>query len=165
MKRVLLLTSFTIFTLYIIGIMLIYGVLPSISDSYYHIPEGYKLVFSFALIGFAFPIVIFDNRVLNFIAGGLICFVAVSPDFKLVYEGDIHYICAVGGVLFGMLSLWINYKGWKCVAGFILLAVVFILTLPNATWWVEVLAFYTILLKLLIVLFSPPTQTEISNIN
>ena len=150
MKRILLLISFTIFTLYIIGVMLIYGVLPSISDSYYHIPEGYKLIFSFALIGFAFPIIMFDNRVLNFIAGGLICFVAVSPEFKLVYEGDIHYACAVGGVIFGMLSLWINYKGWKYVVAFILLALAAIITLHNATWWIEVLAFYTILLKLMI---------------
>lgn len=147
MKKYLLITSFTIFTLYIIGVMVVYGVLPSISDSYYHIPQGYKLIFSFALIGFAFPIVMFDKKFLNFIAGGLICFVAVSPDFHLVYEGDIHYACAVGGVIFGMLSLWINYKGWKYVVVFILLAMLVILTLPNATWWVEVLAFYTILVK------------------
>lgn len=150
MKKSLLLTSFTIFTLYIIGVMLIYGVLPSISDSYYHIPEGYKLIFSFALIGFAFPIIMFDNRVLNFIAGGLICFVAVSPEFKLVYEGDIHYICAVGGVLFGMLSLWINYKGWRYVVGFILLAVIIHFTISSSIWWIEVSAFYTVLCVLFI---------------
>ena len=151
MKKYLLITSLTIFTLYIIGVMVVYGILPSISDSYYHIPQAYKLIFSFALIGFAFPIVMFDNKVLNFIAGGLICFVAVSPDFHLVYEGDIHYACAVGGVVFGMLSLWINYKGWKYVVAFILLAVSVILTLPNATWWVEVLAFYTILVRLILI--------------
>lgn len=154
MKRILLLTSFTIFTLYIIGVMLIYGVLPSISDSYYHIPEGYKLIFSIALIGFAFPIIMFDKKVLNFIAGGLICFVAVSPEFKIKYEGDIHYICAVGGVLFGMLSLWINYKGWRYVVGFILIAVVVILTIPNATWWVEVLAFYLIVISLMVITYN-----------
>ena len=150
MKQKLLITSILIFTVYLLSILLLYGVLPSISDSYYHLPDNLKLLFSFSLIGFAFPIVLYDNKVLNFVAGGLICFVAVSPEFKLVYEGDIHYICAVGGVLFGMLSLWINYKGWKYVVGFILLAVVIILTLPNATWWVEVLAFYTILIRLML---------------
>ena len=149
MKRILLLTSFTIFTLYIIGVMLIYGVLPSISDSYYQLLGNLKLLFSFSLIGFAFPIVLYDNKVLNFVAGGLICFVAVSPEFKLVYESDIHYICALGGVISGMLSLWLNYKLWKNVIGFILISVIFYLTLQNYIWWIEVLAFYTVILSLL----------------
>ena len=79
--------------------MILYGVLPSISDSYYQLPGNLKLLFSFSLIGFAFPIILYDKKWLNFIAGGLICFVAVSPEFKLVYESDIHYICALGGFI------------------------------------------------------------------
>lgn len=149
MKNKLLKISILIFTIYLIGIILTYGVLPSISDSYYQLPSNLKLLFSFSLIGFALPIVLYDNKVLNFVAGGLICFVAVSPEFKLVYESDIHYICALGGVISGMLSLWLNYKLWKNVVGFILISVIFYLTLQNYIWWIEVLAFYTVILSLL----------------
>ncbi len=143
MKKNLLLTSFTIFTLYILGVMLLYGVLPSISDSYYHIPQGYKLIFSFALIGFALPLIIYTNKILIFIAGGAIMFVAVTPDFHS--EGAIHFICAIIGIVSGLLYLITNKQYLISVIAFIVGIILYIFA-NNHIFWIEIVSFYTILL-------------------
>ena len=146
MKKYLLITSLTIFTLYIIGVMVVYGVLPSISDSYYHLPQGFKLIFSFALIGFALPLIIYTNKILIFIAGGAIMFVAATPDFHS--EGAIHFICAIIGIVSGIFYLIINKQYLISIIVFIVGIILYIFA-SNHIFWIEIVSFYTILLGII----------------
>ena len=144
-KSNLLYISLFTFTIYLIYIVTLFGVLPSISDSYYHLDN--KLLFSLALIGFAFPIIINQNNILFYIAGSCIMFVAVAPDFHISSEGDIHFFCAVGGVISGILGLGFM-KCWKAILIFMLTSLL-LYFLPNHIFWIEVVAFYTIIFALI----------------
>ena len=146
MKKYLPTTSLAIFTLYIIGVMWFYGVLPSISDSYYHLPQGYKLIFSFALIGFALPLIIYTNKLLIFIAGGAIMFVAVTPDFHS--EGVLHFICAIVGIVSGVFYLFFNKQYLISIIAFIIGIILYIFA-SNHIFWIEIVSFYTILLGII----------------
>ena len=148
MKKYLPTTSLAIFTLYIIGVMWFYGVLPSISDSYYHLPQGYKLIFSFALIGFALPLIIYTNKLLIFIAGGAIMFVAVTPDFHS--EGAIHFICAIIGIVSGIFYLIVSKQYLISIIAFIIGIILYIFA-SNHIFWIEIVSFYTILLGIIII--------------
>ena len=146
MKKYLPTTSLAIFTLYIIGVMWFYGVLPSISDSYYHLPQGYKLIFSFALIGFALPLIIYTNKLLIFIAGGAIMFVAVTPDFHS--EGVLHFVCAIIGIVSGVFYLFFNKQYLISIIAFIIGIILYIFA-SNHIFWIEIVSFYTILLGII----------------
>ena len=125
--------------------MLVYGVLPSISDSYYHLNN--KIFFSLTLIGFSFPIIITQNNIPFFTAGGCIMFVAVAPDFHISSEGDIHFFCAISGILSGMIGLFLKRQYFSIII-FVIFGII-LYFVPNYIFWIEVLAFYTIILTLI----------------
>jgi len=140
--------SITVFTLYIVAIVIIFGILKSVSDSYYHIKH--KIFFTLALWGFAVPAMIAGGTVLMFLAGSAICFVGATPAFKMKHEGIVHYIGAVSGIILGMASMWLDFGLWWIVA---IMAVGFVILrwkATNYTYWIELLAFYLILLGLII---------------
>lgn len=149
-----LLISFIIFTLYVGLVTLKFGVLKSVSDSYYSIKRKY--LFTLALWGFALPAIIAANLngvtlpgVLMFLAGSGICFVGAAPEFRLKLDGDVHVIAAVSGVVLGMASIWL-FGYWYISVLFAVASLVIRFTLKNYTWYIEVLAFYLIMLGLLL---------------
>lgn len=140
------LISISVFTIYLIFILVKFGVLKSISDSYYHLKN--KVLFTLALWGFAFPAIIAGNTALMFLAGSGIVFVGVAFDFKENFTKIVHYTAAALGVVFGMVSLWLDFGFWFIPVGFILISCG-LLSLKNKIFWIEVLAFYTIILTVL----------------
>ena len=144
-KSNLLYISLSVFTIYLIYVVVLFGILPSISDSYYYLNN--KLLFSLALIGFAFPIIINQNNMLFYIAGSCIMFVAVAPDFHISSEGNVHFFCAVTGVISSMVGL-VLMKYYIPVILFIFVALI-LYFLPNHVFWIEIAAFYTIILTLI----------------
>lgn len=146
----LLIVSFAIFTLYVAFIWLKFGVLKSISDSWYHLTFYTKPLFTLALFGFAIPVIISAESIIMKYAGLFICYTAIAPMFKIKPAEWVHYIGAVGGVMLGLFSLWQFYGLWYVVILFAI-AYFFIKKLTdNSTWWVEILAFYTIIICLLL---------------
>ena len=145
MKKYLLITSLSIFTLYIIVVMLVYGVLPSISDSYYHLNN--KIFFSLTLIGFSFPIIITQNNIPFYFAGSSIMFVAVAPDFHVSTEGDVHFFCAILGIISGITGLLLKRQYFPVI--FFVIVGIILYFVPNHIFWIEILTFYTIILTLI----------------
>lgn len=156
----LYITSFIVFALYIVIILKIFGVLPSISDSYYALKEhNLSTPFTFFCWGTAFPLMIYwiellpnDWDFLPFIACGGLLFVGASPAFKdLELERKVHsisaIICAIAAYtwtfLYGSIFLGIN---------FILLSIILYFILKrNKTYWLELIAFINIYAQLLII--------------
>ena len=157
----LYITSFIVFALYIVIILKMFGVLPSISASYYALKE-YNLSTPFTLFcwGTAFPLMIYwieilpdDWNFLPFLACGSLMFVGASPAFRdLELERKVHsisaIICAIAAYtwtfLYGSIFLGIN---------FILLSIVLYFILKrNKTYWLELIAFINIYAQLLIIL-------------
>lgn len=152
--------SASVFLIYMISIKNIFGVLPSISDSYYALKK-HNLSAPFTLFcwGTAFPLMIYwielvpnDWNFLPFIACGGLLFVGASPAFKdLELERKVHsisaIICAIAAYtwtfLYGSIFLGIN---------FILLSIILYFILKrNKIYWLELIAFINIYTQLLII--------------
>jgi len=156
-KLLLLLASLLIFSTYVITIWIKYGILPTISDSYYILPDNRKILFTLTLWAFSLPVIIVGATTsginIMFFAGASICFVGASPLFKEHFEGRVHYVSAIIGIVLGLTSLWVNFGlGELVVTSVLLMLTIRILVKNNYTWWIEILAFLTIIIGLLLTL-------------
>ena len=149
--KILLLISLAIFTAYIVGVYLKFGILKSVSASYYSIKH--KALFTLALWGFAIPVQIYAFIELQnwclVLAGIGICFVGAAPDYKMKVEGDVHYLAAFTGVILGLIG--IAFEGLWYVALPAAVLIVAINSIKNKTYWQEIAAFYIIVLTLLVI--------------
>jgi hypothetical protein len=145
--KYLLLISLLIFTAYNLYVYSLVGILKSVSASYYFIKS--KPLFTFVLWGFALPVIIAGDSVWFFLAGAGICFVGAAPNYKMKLEGDVHYAAALSGIVFGLIGL--VDKGLWYVALPTALLIVAINWIKNHTYWQELIAFYVIVITLLII--------------
>lgn len=145
----LILISGLIFNSYIVWIWSKYGVISSISDSYYYTDK--PALFAFFIWGSAIPLMIVADTFLMQLAGGLLCFVGAAPAFREETEGKVHVFGALGGYILGAISLTVDFGLWYLSA--IMVAFYFIskwLKLENQAWWVEILGFILIIIGLII---------------
>lgn len=147
---VLLIISAVIFVSYTQFITFKYGIQKSISESYYDLPRNWQFIFTLTLWGFAFPVIIAANTALLFLAGGLICLVGAAPAFKKqAMEYKAHMIGAYGGIILGFSSLVYDYKLYSLVLISVVAMIILRFSVRHYIWWVEVTAFITILLGIL----------------
>lgn len=151
MNIILLLLSALIFISYIQRVAHFYGIQKSISESYYRLPDKYKFIFTLSLWGFAMPVLIIGNSLLMFAAASAICFVGAAAAFKdLKITKQVHMVGAYGGILLGMVSIIIDYNLWELVLIASMLSLFTRFFIKNYIWWIEVIAFFTILLAIYI---------------
>jgi len=139
----------TVFITYVGFIWSKYGVLPSISDSYYELPKQINFLFTLFCWGFAFPAVIIGldltDNFLMFLAGGGIMFVGAAAAFKQELTDTVHKIGAFGGVIFSQLSIAFDFKMYYVNVIFVVLGLLILLTkIKNRIWWLELVAFSSI---------------------
>jgi hypothetical protein len=154
-QKILLISSVIIFTSYLFYIWFRFGIQKDISSSYRKLKHNwiFTLVLWFTMI----PVMIVGEHGLLFFAGAGICIVGTAPRYWEKLEGRVHRIAAIGGILLALI--------WMLLKGFIWFAVPFILfaflieitfkkkrliELKNHTWWVEVAAYYMLLITLLL---------------
>jgi hypothetical protein len=106
----LLVFSCIIFVSYVVLIWKRFGILPSISDSYYAFPGGAKTLFASFITCIAIPVIIVGNTPLMFFAGFFLAFVGCAPAFKLGEEKTVHKIGAIGGISMGLASMWVDFN-------------------------------------------------------
>jgi len=144
MNIILLSTTTAVFFGYIALVWFKFGVLPSISDSYYYFKHRPGLFF-FAMFGTGFPVIVLAETSLLFFSGCFIVLVGTAGAFHRELTGKVHVIGAVGSIVLGMVSLWVDYGYWYISVGFTLL--MFLITffrVNNHTWWIEILAYVCI---------------------
>jgi len=130
-----------------------FGILPSISDSYYHLPKNQKILFTFFCWGFAFPVIIIGNSALMFLAGSAITFVGAAPAFKETLTKTVHFVGALIGILAAQLSIFFDYKLLYVNIIFILISLMFLIfkkLKSHRVWWIEIAAFLSIVYTLAI---------------
>lgn len=152
----LLILMTLVFFSYVLFIIIKYGILESISHSYYNLPSSLKFLFTFFCWGFSLPAAIIGFSLseyslfqfLIFWASSGIMFVGASPNFKLKLEGDIHNIAAYIGVVSSQLFIFLVFENLKFILPtFILISILlFLLKVKNLIWWIEILAFLFILI-------------------
>ena len=150
-------TMLAVFVTYVGFIWAKYGILPSISDSYYHLPKQLKPLFTLFCWGFALPAAIIGFTLaegsvwqfLMFFASGGIMFVGAAPDFKSETGMDrlVHYISAVVGVIFSQLYILLVFPEiFYIPLAFTIFSIIFLYfkNKVEEIWWIEILAFASI---------------------
>jgi hypothetical protein len=153
---ILLLLSMLVFGGYCFYVYKKFGVLTSISESYYQLPENLKWLFTLVTWGYSIPLMIVGSTGLAFFAGAFVCFVGAAPGFKTSLpdlENKVHVIGATGGICLAMAFIWFNlhlYPVPIIMILFTLYATSKWNKIPNHTWWIEVLAFVLMVFSLAI---------------
>jgi len=170
---VLYLIMLSVFIGYVAWIWKRFGVLPSISDSYYHLPKNLQPIFTFFCWGFALPAMIIGSSGLMFFAGAGIAFVGAAAAFKEKMTSTVHVVGAMMGVLLSQLAILVQYHMWPLNIAFLAIAIPFTITrfikikgkeiCPNRTWWVEIAAFLAICIALALNLMAITFGTAIGN--
>lgn len=147
--QILYIMMVTVFFSYIIPIISIYGILPSVSDSYYKLPEKYNFLFTLFCWGFAIPTMIIGvdltDNFLMFFAGGGICFVGAAAAFKEELPKKVHTLSAIIGIISSQLSIAFDFKMYYVNVLFLLLSGLLLLLKPkNRIFWLEIVAFIAI---------------------
>ena len=138
---------------YLIGIVYKYGILKSISDSYYHLPKNWKPLFTFFCWGIALPAMIIGleqtGSIFMFLAGAGIGFVGAAATFKEKLTYTVHMTGAFVGIISSQAAItfeynmhWLNYM----FVGISLPLVILTALKINVKyfWWIEVVAFICI---------------------
>lgn len=148
-----LLFSFVVFVSYVTYIYFLHGQQRSISDSWYRLTLGEKWLFCLSTWGYVLPLflmVLTNNggewtRIIFFLATTLLVIVPIFPDFKMIGDKAWHTIGAEGGIALGML--------WGILSGFWFMVIPFFIftvlmarnNIRNHTYWIEIVAYFTIL--------------------
>ena len=130
-----------------------FGILPSISDSYYHLKKSNNYLFTLFCWGFAIPAMLLGTQLshspLMFLAGAGIVFVGAAAQFKEKMTKTVHELGALFGVLFAQLSIAIDFNMYYLNAIFAIAALIIYLTKSKERiWWIEILAFSSIVYAL-----------------
>lgn len=149
------------FISYIWHIVKNYGILPSISESYYRLPVGKKLLFTLFCFGIGFSAailgIVLANSVLMFLAGVGIAFVGAAAAFKQGIARWVHQWGAIIGISLGTLSIFFDFHMYIIGILFILLSsgvVILHKQIHNTNiFWVEILAFLSIILTFALSIF------------
>ncbi len=149
------------FAIYILWIVMKFGVQPSISDSFYALQNKYgkgsliPWLFWLFLINVAwpiFPLMQFNGFAFFAMAG--IILVGAAARFKSGKSTETpHVVGAVGGIGLAFLSIGFVYQGWAWlwIAVFLVLAgILKLIKINHIIWWVEILAFTLIIVALFV---------------
>ena len=124
-----------------------YGILPSISQSYYELPPKWKWLFPIFCWGFAFPAMVIAGSPLMLFAGGGIVFVGAAAAFQEKMTKEFHIIGALMGVILSQVAIVLDYGLWPISLAFVLLSIPMLLLedkFSNRIWWIELMAFLSI---------------------
>ena len=142
----------SIFISYILLLVWRYGILPSISDSWYILPYSERWLFTFFTWGIGIPMLFYGTAPL-FISGAGLCFVGVATQFKMKrsYTRIVHFLGAAVGIIVPLLHFAISYG---IILPLILqtigtLIIILMDNINDKLWWVEILAFITVIYGLI----------------
>ena len=140
----------SVFIIYVSFIWIKYGIQPSISESYYVLPDKWKFLFTLFCWGFAVPAIILGNTLLMFLAGSAIAFVGAAAAFKDKMTREVHLIGAYSGVLLSQVAIFVDFKMWYLNVAFVLFGLYkFLIHKDNKVWYVEIAAFLSICIALI----------------
>lgn len=144
----LIIITFALFFAYLTIITICYGWLPSISQSFYELKKN-RLAFIFTLFLFSLSMLIIFIAKTRLMAAAGFCIIGVSIFPYFLKQKFLHYLCAVSGIVLGMISLVIDFKQPLVVLiGACIAALLHDLKVKNMFFWIEVVSFSTIIVGL-----------------
>jgi hypothetical protein len=127
-----------IFIAYIIFITIKFGVIHSISESWYKLPKGQKGWFTAMCWGIGAPMVVHEHGLFMLSAAGFL-FVGAATMFKQKMTKEVHYSGAFAGIVGALAGLWVVYDLWWPLAVTALAVGGIIATkLKHPIYWIEI---------------------------
>jgi hypothetical protein len=150
----LILSSVIIFITFLTAMYSLYGILPSVSDSYYNLPKEHRYLFTIFCWGMSIPLLIAgtimtDNYFL-FIASSGTMFVGVASEFRQKMTKTVHLLGAYVSIIFSHLSIIIDFNMIEVSA--IVLGIVLAMyksKVKNRIYWIEILSYFTLIYVLI----------------
>lgn len=145
-------------TIYLGFVVINYGWLKSISDSYYHIKH--KDLFTFVLWSFAVLMLFGVNDIITTPIFPLACFGIVIVGAYSQFKGSkfiktMHFIGAYMGIGLAIIGLWVEFGYWWLTLIYLPLYVIAKYVIKkNNFYWIEVFAIYLIGISLLIIRYN-----------
>lgn len=135
------------FTGYILFIVIKFGVLDSISKSWYMLDKQSWMFTIFTwLVGL--PMVLYENSFL-FFAGAFLVFTGTAAEYKKKMTNTIHFVGAGGSIVLSFIGIIVEggQGGYLMLALFVFasLGLILIKEVNNKTFWIECIAFYVII--------------------
>lgn len=152
------------FILFVSYIIYRFGIIKSISNSYYLLEPNKRFLFTILCWSIGFPLIFLEGRLFFLSAVGFV-FTGVAADYKipeLTYKyllhmtvqkrtmvWWVHHIGAGIGILFSFLGIWITFNQPELFIIFLISTlVIYLFNIINKLWWIEILAFVLILIGL-----------------
>jgi hypothetical protein len=135
------------FTSYIIFLVKTFGVIPSISESWYRLKPETNLLFTLFCFSLGLPMFFQSNGSsdLFFLSGSGLILVGVAVRFKKSYECKMHYAGGAAAIAGALLGLWFEENIWWPAFMFIsVLFYVYFSKIEEKIWWIEIAAFVII---------------------
>ena len=148
----LTLTQLLVITLYLGLIIKRYGILPSISDSWYSLPPRENFLFTLFTWGLGIPMLFYGN-VWFFLSGAGLSFVGVATQFRsfIGITKEVHYGGALVGILGALIGIWVQWDNLLPLIWFLFFALsIQVSYMKNKIWWQEIVAVVLILWGLLV---------------
>ena len=149
MSLIVLISQFLIFYGYVFYVYKKFGILSSISDSYYSLPDTQKLLFPMFTwaLGITLFLIGYETHLYwYFISAALISLVGVASQFKLdTFVNDIHLISAATSIICTMVGLMIQHVYFPMPIAVLLILYLYLKNIPNHIWWIEVVS-YTLII-------------------
>lgn len=137
-----MIVTLVVFLTYIAYIVGKFGVLPSISDSWYKLGRKEQVLFTLFMWGISIPI-IFQGGWLFFLAGSAGCFVGVATEFKMKYYYTklFHFLGAVLLIVLTLVGIGLQGYWLPLIGCLISVVVIAIFKKKNRIWWIEMVSF------------------------
>ncbi len=151
MRTYLIIIMAIVFFSYVSYIWIRFGVLKSISESYYYTKLNLFTPFALVVGLCAFFIGYIDSSWLLQLSGCMLMLVGITPEFHLNMMKYRHLISAYLAVIFSQLAIYFDYDFLDVNVLFICLSLCLLAFKRNVheIFWIEILAFTSILLTLL----------------
>lgn len=139
MEKILFTTQVLSFFLYTGYITLRFGVIKSISESWYLLPKNQRVLFTLFIWSMAIPMVMYETS-LFFFSGASLAFVGAATMFKDdVMTKVIHYLGAVLGITLASIELALNGIMYPIIIGLLSVLIFGGFKINNRIYWIEVI--------------------------
>ena len=114
-----------------------FGVLDSISASYYKLRENHNWLFWAFTIALSVPMLTYGDG-WYFGSAAFLIFCGTASDYKKPMTGTVHYIGASGAIGLAAIGLLREGVWFPLVFGLLVSVPLSIFKVENRTWWIEI---------------------------
>jgi hypothetical protein len=146
LKIYTLLLTFIISLSYVIRVWVVYGIQPTISQSYYKFKYPDRCIFQIMIYVLSICIIVNGYNLWFLISGLLLSLVGFFPTIKNKVHKVFHFIGALGGIALTFVSfIYVYHYYIPAIIVVVSSAVLFLIKIKNIVWWIEIICVLVIL--------------------